>query len=236
MTHPQGKLGSFQPSRWQRSSLSFTTLYLHLVILHCTISIVEKILHSRFRSGNVDFSTFEVVYSRVLLQNEDTDQLIILQISNIPCIELRGILAASHIAIFRVAFANVASTTALNSHSQYIATQWVRVCYSLVLRFQRAWIVWERDQVMASVKVSMWMWFTTKPKCVVWARAVFVVSDPCLNCPEDKNYHLFKEVLTMSMLLKISPEVSGQWKYNELACQCRSFRPSLVYCRPVLIT
>ncbi len=37
---------------------------------------------------------------------------------------------------------------------------------------------------MAPVKIFMWMWFTTKPKCALWACTVFAVSDPCLNCPE----------------------------------------------------
>ncbi len=63
-----------------------------------------------------------------ITQNEDTDQLLILQIFLIPSIELRGSLAASYIAIFKVAYTELASKTALNSHSQYIPTPWVRVC------------------------------------------------------------------------------------------------------------
>ncbi len=68
-------------------------------------------MRSRFRSRNVDFSTFEVVYSRELRQNEDTDQLLTGQIFHVPCIELRGGLASS---IFRVV-----STSLLVSFPDY---------------------------------------------------------------------------------------------------------------------
>ncbi len=63
-------------------------------------------------------------------------------------------LSGSHrFVVFRVVFTDLASKTALNSHSQYITTHWVRVCLS---RSQTtlAWIVWERYQLWLQWRYS----------------------------------------------------------------------------------